>query len=70
MVEGRTAKESRCRWMQAGRIAGTETEGTLCMEGHGVKGLPPKIIQRSAKVGAPGCVNAAGKLGRSDKLWQ
>ena len=40
------------------------------MEGHGVKGLPPKIIQRSAKVGAPGCVNAAGKLGRSDKLWQ
>ena len=27
-------------------------------------------VQRSAKVDAPGCVNAAGKLGRSDKLQQ
>ena len=29
MVEGRTAKESRCRWMQPGRKDGTETERTL-----------------------------------------
>ena len=28
------------------------------------------IVQRSARVDAPGCVNAAGKLGRSDKLQQ
>ena len=28
------------------------------------------FIQRLAKVDAPGCVNAAGKLGRSDKLQQ
>ena len=27
-------------------------------------------VQSSAKVDAPGCVNAAGKLGRSDKLQQ
>ena len=27
-------------------------------------------LQRSAKVDAPGCVNTAGKLGRSDKQQQ
>ena len=27
-------------------------------------------VQRSAKVDAQGCVNAAGKLGRSDKQQQ
>ena len=31
---------------------------------------PSKAVQRSAKVNAPGCVNAAGKLGRSDKQQQ
>ena len=34
------------------------------------KGWGDMRLQRSAKVEVPGCVNAAGKLGRSDKLQQ
>ena len=41
---------------------------TFALRGLGV--LVLGTIQRSAKVDAPGCVNAAGKQGRSDKLEQ
>ena len=41
---------------------------------HSLRDLRPEVIsiyiQKSAKVDAPGCVNAAGKLGRSDKQQQ
>ena len=32
--------------------------------------LGPEIKQRLVKIDVPGCVNAAGKLGRSDKQQQ
>ena len=44
--------------------------GSLCMDEEKYTRQGFSIVQTSAKVDAPGCVNASGKLSRSDKLQQ
>ena len=57
-----TVSRQRKEWKNKNKMARADKQDIVEFVGH--------EIQRSAKVGAPGCVIAAGKLGRSDELQQ